>query len=153
MNPDHIAVVQKAIRLIERRALSNSACNEYFSSQMPGGNSFAQIWNAVGANRIRISFSPGPAGVWRAATYGNTAPFDWTITETTVSLGPESVASALVHEATRTNGIGPEYAVAFRAERVCGMAHFLLTERTVRDLKWRISEHPLKQELRRSASR
>lgn len=138
-NLEHIAVVAKAIQIVERRAVKNKACNSYFANQMPRGNSFAQIWNATGSDRIRISYSAGFSGIWRAATYGNSAPFDWTVTESTVKLGPESVASALVHEATRTNGVGSKYAIAFRAERVCGMVSFLVTEKVIRDLGWQIT--------------
>lgn len=137
-DPSYIAIAREAMRLVEQRAIANPACNRFFAERMPGGKTFTQLWHADGPNRIRISFSPGPSGTWRAATYRDSAPFDWTISETAVRLGPESVASAMVHEATRSNGIGPEVAIAYGAERVCGMAHFLLTERLIRQLGWKI---------------
>lgn len=136
--PNYIRAVRAAMQIVEQRALGNPLCNHFFREQMPRGLSFDQIWNAEGAQRIRISFSPGSSGTWRAATYPYSAPYEWTITETTVLLGTESIASALVHEATRTNGIGPEYAIATRAEKVCGMQQFALNLAVVRRLGWEI---------------
>jgi hypothetical protein len=141
-HPDHIQMILVAMQIVEQRALGNPLCNRYFRERMPGGRSFDQIWNAGGAQRIRISFSPGNSGTWRAATYPYSAPYEWTITETTVMLGAESIASAMVHEATRTNGIGPEYAVAARAEQICGMQQFMLSLPTIRRLGWKLVKNP-----------
>ena len=139
--PRYIDVARAAMALVERRALPSESCNRFFAERMPGGRTLSELWHATGSSRIRISFSPGPSGVWRAATYASSAPFEWTITETTVLLGPESVASAMVHEATRSNGVASEYGLAYDAERVCGMAHFLLTEPLIRRFGWRVVKH------------
>ena len=72
-NPDYIALVRAAMQLVEERALNNEACNHYFSQRMSRGKTFSEIWNADGPERIRISFSPGSSGTWRAATY---TPFE-----------------------------------------------------------------------------
>ena len=132
---DYLAVAKQALEVVEQRAVGNERCNRYFQ-QMPRGKSFDQIWHGKGTERIRISFSPGASALWRAATYGNSAPYEWTITETTVRMGVESIASALVHEATRTNGIGAEAHIAYQAESACGMRHFLLTPKLVDQFGW-----------------
>lgn len=132
----YIGVVISAMRIVEERALGNSYCNAFFRESMPKRRSLSEIWHATDAQQIRISFSPGPSALWRAATYGETSPYEWTITETTVLMGPESVASAMVHEATRTNGIGPETAVAYNAETACAMMSYVLNEPLVRKFKW-----------------
>lgn len=133
---DYLATATQALQWVEQRAVGDERCNRFFQ-QMPRAMSFDEIWHGKGPERIRISFSPGPAGIWRAATYGDSAPYEWTITETTVRMGVESVASALVHEATRTNGIGAEARIAYQAESACGIRHFLLTPQLVSQFGWR----------------
>lgn len=125
------------MRLIEQRAVGNRRCNRFFRNNMPKGKSFDQIWQGKGLERIRVSFSPGPSGIWRAATYGESTPYEWTVTEIAVRMGVESVASAMVHEATRTNGIGAEGGIAYQAESICGMRHFMLTPQLIQQFGWR----------------
>ena len=135
-DPVYIETAQAAMRLVEQAAVGNRKCNDYFAL-MPGGKTFDELWQATGSERIRVSFSPGPSGTWRAATYPYTAPYEWTITETTVKLGPASVASAMVHEATRTNGIGPQWRIAYGAEAACGVRSYTLDRSIMRQLGWR----------------
>ena len=137
---NHIETAKQAMEIITNRALSSARCNHFFASKMPRGKTFAEIWHATGPERIQISFSPGPSGVWRAATYGNSSPYEWTITENTVKLGPESIASAMLHEATRTNGIGggKDQYIAYQAEHVCGMRQFILNMTFIKTLGWKI---------------
>lgn len=137
IDAEYLTIAKQALQVVEQRAVGNARCNRYFREQMPRAKSFDQIWHGKGPERIRISFSPGPAGIWRTATYGESAPYEWTITETTVRMGVESVASALVHEATRTNGIGAEARIAYQAESACGIRHFLLTPQLVSQFGWR----------------
>jgi hypothetical protein len=75
--------------------------------------------------------------MWRAATYGTSLPFDWTITENTVLLGPASVASAMVHEASRTNGSGADVQTAYGAEVACGVRQFIINRPVMEKLGWR----------------
>lgn len=131
--PMFVAEVLNAMRLVENRAVGNEWCNRYFSQFMPNGRTLKEIWNATGAQRIRISFSPGPSGMWRAGTHAS-APFDWTVTENAVRLGPESIASALVHEATRTNGVTHERHVAYGAARACHTSPYVLSEQMLESL-------------------
>ena len=140
-DPAAIATVREAMQIVAEKALDNPRCDAYFADNMPGGKTFSQIWNAQGPERIQVSFSPGPSATWRAATYGNSAPYEWTITEATVLLGPESIASALVHEATRTNGIGPEFQIAYGAEAACGVRSYILTRGLIQQLGWKILSH------------
>ena len=139
-DPHYLSQAEKAVYIVQKRALNNSRCNHFFATKMPAGKTFAEIWRATGEKRIRISFSPGSSGVWRAATYGRSAPYEWTITETAVKLGPESIASAMVHEATRTNGIGggKDQYIAYQAERVCGMKQFIFNISIIKQLGWEI---------------
>ena len=130
-----IQIVRQGMALVAEKAVGNPRCNDYFA-QMPRSKTFDQIWRGQGQEQIRISYSPGPSGMWRAATYGSSLPFDWTITETTVRLGPESVASALVHEASRTNGVGADFKTAYGAEVACGMRQFILNRTVIETLGW-----------------
>ena len=134
-NPHYIAAAQAALRLIEQRAVGNARCNNYFAG-MAKGKTFDQIWNGTGPTRIHISFSPGPSGTWRAASSPYSAPFEWTITEPTVKLGPESIASAMLLEATRANSVGPQWQIAFGAEEACGVPAPVLSEGIVHRLGW-----------------
>lgn len=133
--PRYIATAQAALRLIEERALGNRQCNDYFAL-MPKGKTFDQIWNGAGMMQIHISFSPGPSGTWRAAAASYTSPFEWTITESTVRLGPASVASALLLEATRTNSIGPQWTISFGAEAFCGLPSPVLNRDKIHRMGW-----------------
>lgn len=135
-NPAYIETARAALAQVERIAVGNQHCNDYFT-RMPGGKTFDEIWHATGPERIRISFSPGSSGTWRAATYAYTAPYEWTITESAVKLGPASVASAMVHEATRSNGVGSQWQLAYGAETVCGMRSFVLNRAIMQQLGWR----------------
>ena len=135
-DPSYIGIAQTAMRLVEQTAVGNRACNDFFA-RMPGGKTFAELWQATGPERIQISFSPGPSGTWRAATYAFTAPYEWTITEITVKLGPASVASAMVHEATRSNGVGADVKTAYGAERACGMRQYVLDKPLLQQLGWK----------------
>jgi hypothetical protein len=140
IDPDYIEVARQAMQMVGQKAVGNEACNRYFRENMPGGRSFDEIWQATGPQRIRISFSAGPSGAWRAATYPYKAPYEWTITENTVKFGPQSVASAMVHEATRTNGVGPEFRIAYGAATACGTREFMLTRTIMRRLGWQIGK-------------
>ena len=135
-DPAYIKIAQEAMTLVEQTAVGNRKCNDYFAL-MPEGKTFDELWHATGPRRIRISFSPGPSGTWRAATYPYTAPFEWTIAETTVKLGPASVASAMVHEATRSNGVGPQWRIAYGAEAACGVRSYILNRSVMQQLGWR----------------
>jgi hypothetical protein len=135
-NETYIAIITSAMQLIAQKALGNRRCNNYFAA-MPRGRTFDQIWQSAGRDRIHISFSPGSSGMWRAATYGTSLPFDWTITENTVVLGPASVASAMVHEASRTNGSGADVKTAYSAEVACGMQQFIINRPVMEKLGWR----------------
>ena len=132
----YIETARAALSLINEQVVGNRECNDYFAT-MPEGKTFDQIWQATGAERVHVSFSPGPSGTWRAATYTYTAPYEWTITENTVRLGPVSVASAMVHEATRTNGVGAEWQLAYGAEAACGVRPFILNRAIMQQLGWR----------------
>ena len=141
-NTDYIAVAKHAMKIVENRAISNSRCNHFFAKKMPAGKTLTEIWHANGPERIQISFSPGPSGIWRAATYGVSAPYEWTITENAVKLGPENIASAMLHEATRTNGIGggKNQYIAYQAENICGMQQFILNMKFIKKLGWQIKK-------------
>lgn len=135
-DPADIETVKAAMVLVEQHAVGNRRCNDYFAL-MPKGKTFDALWHATGPERIRVSFSPGPSGIWRSATYPYLAPLEWTVTEATVIFGPASVASALVHEAARSNGVGPQWRIAYGAEKACGVPSFELTMDVVRRLGWR----------------
>lgn len=131
----YIKKARAALALVHQRAVSSETCNRYFADNMPGGKTLREIWNAQGKYQIRISYSNGPSALWRAATYAN-ASYEWTITESTVLLGAESIAAAMVHEATRTNGVTHQTRVAYGAANACGVQPFVLSKLIARRLGW-----------------
>lgn len=42
------------MRIVERQAVSNEACNQFFAEHMPGDKTFKQLWHATSPRRVRI---------------------------------------------------------------------------------------------------
>lgn len=64
------------------------------------------------------------------------APYEWTITETAVHLGTDSIAAAMVHEAARTNGLTHQDGVAYGAGQTCGMRAYVISKLIAARLGW-----------------
>jgi len=92
----YLSTLRTAMGIIDSRIKGHAPCNAAFRA-LPGGRSFADVWND---NSVWINYSSDATPGYYGSRNGN----DITISVYTFSKGHWTVAAVLVHELAHVNG-------------------------------------------------
>lgn len=98
-NKDSLAILKRAISIIDTNVKNMKTCNDCFKA-LPGGRSFADVW---ADNSVWINYESRDDRDWYGITYG-VGGTEVSISEKAFKIGRWWVAGTLVHELAHVNG-------------------------------------------------